>query len=44
LVKLISSGTVDLQNSTYLGPDSSNLLAFPISTDGNEVIFSLKIF
>ena len=43
-LKLISSGTDDLQNSTYLGPDSSNLFAFPISTDGNEVIFSLRMF
>ena len=26
----MSDGTVDLQNSIYLGPDSSNLYALPI--------------
>ena len=29
--KDISDGTVDLQNSIYLGPDSSNLYALPIA-------------
>ena len=50
--KDISEGTVDLQNSIYLGPDSSNLKALPIaevSTDDKSpakcfsILFSISL-